>query len=333
MSDDSASCAGIDARPGDRPGFSVVVPLYNKRAFVRDSIEAALAQDWNDFEIIVVDDGSTDGSVAALGNLDDPRLRLIEQANAGPGAARNRGIAEARCEWIAFLDADDLWYPDHLAELARIIRSCPNAILVTAAQHHVTVPRLPTREPGSGAVRYVDYFAHAGRYPFGTSATAARRDAFADGGFGNFRPGQDTEMWARLMLKGDAALSTRVTSVYLKQTGGISDRATEARRRAPGATRVDLPSALRTTLERALVDPTVAKRHRSIRRYLDDRGLGGARKALVEGDAARARRVLAQVHERTTWRYFRVRLLVALPVGLVRSAIALRNRVRRASRA
>src|ERR1700736_6654005 len=96
--------------PGDVvrvPRVSVVVPLYQKAATVRRCLASIAAQTLSDFEAIIVDDGSTDGCGDAVAELADPRFRLLRQVNAGPGAARNRGIEEARAAYVAFLDADD----------------------------------------------------------------------------------------------------------------------------------------------------------------------------------------------------------------------------------
>src|SRR5687767_11003972 len=94
----------------DNPWFSVVVPLYNKRSFIRRAVVSVLSQSFTDFELIVVDDGSTDGSFEEIRDIADPRLRLIHQRNQGEGLARNTGMAAARGVWIAFLDADDMWF-------------------------------------------------------------------------------------------------------------------------------------------------------------------------------------------------------------------------------
>lgn len=93
---------------------SVVIPLFNKRDFIVRAIESVLQQSWRDFELVVVDDGSTDGSDDLVARIRDPRLRLIRQANAGPGAARNAGWRAGRGRFAAFLDADDFWHDDYL---------------------------------------------------------------------------------------------------------------------------------------------------------------------------------------------------------------------------
>lgn len=105
---------------------SVVIPLYNKEPYVRRALESVAAQTFNDYEVVVVDDGSTDESarvVEAFARETNARLRLVSQANAGPGAARNRGLREARGEFAAFLDADDEWLPDFLSEGVRLLET------------------------------------------------------------------------------------------------------------------------------------------------------------------------------------------------------------------
>ena len=95
---------------------SVIIPLYNKALYIQRSLDSVLAQTYWDFELIVVDDGSTDGGADAARNCHDPRFTLIRQENAGPGAARNRGLREARGQYVVFLDADDEWLPEFLQE-------------------------------------------------------------------------------------------------------------------------------------------------------------------------------------------------------------------------
>ena len=96
------------------PKVSVIIPTYNRAAKVRNAIESVLAQTFSDLEVIVVDDGSSDDTGKILGEVFGDRIRYYFQANQGVSVARNKGIVEARGEWIAFLDSDDLWEKDKL---------------------------------------------------------------------------------------------------------------------------------------------------------------------------------------------------------------------------
>ena len=97
-----------------RPAVSVVIPLYNKDKYIARALDSVFGQTCQDFEVIVVDDGSTDNGAEIVRSYKDRRLRFIRQANAGPGAARNHGIQESRAPLLAFLDADDEWLPEFL---------------------------------------------------------------------------------------------------------------------------------------------------------------------------------------------------------------------------
>src|SRR5690606_24640193 len=101
--------------------FSVVIPLYNKELSIIETINSVLGQDFDDYEIIVINDGSTDNSRQKVYSIIDSRIRIIDQANGGVSSARNRGINEAKYEWIAFLDGDDLWKNNHLQTFKKMI--------------------------------------------------------------------------------------------------------------------------------------------------------------------------------------------------------------------
>ncbi|MCP4592598.1 MAG: glycosyltransferase [bacterium] len=105
------------------PTVSVIVPLYQKEATIARALDSILRQTFTDFEVVIVDDGSTDRGPDVVRHCDDPRVRLIPQANVGPGGARNRGIRESAGRLVAFLDADDEWLPTYLeASLSRLDR-------------------------------------------------------------------------------------------------------------------------------------------------------------------------------------------------------------------
>lgn len=105
----------------NRPFFSVVIPLYNRADIVGDTIRSVLAQDWQDLEIVVIDDGSKDNPRPVIDAIGDPRVRYIRQDNAGGGAARNHGILASDGQYIAFLDSDDLFLPGKLSIMARAL--------------------------------------------------------------------------------------------------------------------------------------------------------------------------------------------------------------------
>jgi glycosyltransferase involved in cell wall biosynthesis len=102
---------------------SVVIPTYNREYIISEAINSVLNQTYQNFEILVVDDGSTDKTKEVVENIKDPRIRYICQHNAGPSAARNNGIRNAKGDWIAFLDSDDIWLPEKLGKQIEVINS------------------------------------------------------------------------------------------------------------------------------------------------------------------------------------------------------------------
>jgi GT2 family glycosyltransferase len=141
----------------DTPAVSVVLPAYNRADTIAAAVESVLAQSFRDLELIVVDDASTDGTVAAVRAIADPRLRLVESPkNAGASAARNRGIREARAPWVAFQDSDDEWLPGKLErQMARL--TAPGAEFVAAYCGMIVIGSPDPDAPATGRpeVRYV----------------------------------------------------------------------------------------------------------------------------------------------------------------------------------
>lgn len=114
--------------------FSVVIPIHNKFKYLNRSVISVLNQKFADFELLLIDDASTDGSAEKISTYKDPRIRVLKRDVPGPGgyAARNLGIRQAQYNWIAFLDADDEWKPDYLEEIYRAQRAFPEAELIAA---------------------------------------------------------------------------------------------------------------------------------------------------------------------------------------------------------
>ncbi len=121
--------------------FTLVVPLFNKAQYIAATLDAALKQSFTEFELIVVDDGSTDNGAAIVKAISDPRVRYIYQDNSGVSGARNHGISEARGDWIGFLDADDSIHPTYLASQRACIRSNSDCDFVATQYLHLDADR------------------------------------------------------------------------------------------------------------------------------------------------------------------------------------------------
>lgn|SRR5690554_4491484 len=112
--------------------ITVIIPLYNKERSILKTVSSVLTQSFTEFELLIVNDGSTDNSLQMVSSLKDPRLRIINKENGGVSSARNTGIKEATNEWIALLDADDLWKEDHLKNFYNSINQNPEARVISS---------------------------------------------------------------------------------------------------------------------------------------------------------------------------------------------------------
>lgn len=208
--------------------FGVVIPLFNNERTIKTTLDSVLSQSYRHFELIVVDDGSTDGGPAIVSQYSDPRIQLLSKRHAGEGPARNSGIAASRCEWIAFLDADDFWFDDHLEELAAVRCAHPEAVLIGTAHAVARVDAgLPKPREQGREIKLVRYFDAIGRGEavLNSSTAALRKSAWQEtGGFRPLPSGADSEMWVRLALCGPVAASSKITAIYQTGTGGVSER-------------------------------------------------------------------------------------------------------------
>lgn len=205
--------------------FSVVIPLYNKEKSVGRAIESVLAQTHTDFELIVVDDGSTDGGAAVAETYKDERLRVIRQSNAGVSAARNAGIAAAAGEFVAFLDADDVWLPGYLALMRELISRFPAAGVYASAYESIGAGGVSACYAGGTEFeneRYAligDYFAASiHRCLLTASSVVVRKKVFSEaGGFNTaLSRGEDRDMWRRAALLYPVAFANEIGArIYL----------------------------------------------------------------------------------------------------------------------
>ena len=206
------------------PFFSVVIPLYNKEPHIQRTINSVLAQKVQDFEIIVVDDGSTDNSVEVVKDFKDQRIRLIRQKNAGVSAARNKGIEETKADLIAFLDADDEWKPCFLETVLRLREKYPEAgAYVTAYEKcdekgNRSKPLYKNIPPAPWEGLLPNYFLTAalGEMPISASGICVPKTILLE--FGGFQEGvwvwEDSDLWGKIALNYKIAFSQEIGAIY-----------------------------------------------------------------------------------------------------------------------
>jgi GT2 family glycosyltransferase len=238
--------------------FSVVIPAYNAAATLGEAIGSVLAQTRKDFEVIVIDDGSSDNTAAIAAGFADQRIRVYRQENAGPSAARNRGIAQAVGEYVSSLDSDDLWLPDYLAEMGRVLEENPqadfaytHAWILDASDRFRTVPTGAWHRPSTPMLPRDQFIAELLKECFVNAPTIRRTALEQVGGYDeSISHGEDWELWLRLANSGfEAVRVAGPLTIYRNRPGSHS---------ADQAAMAVAPAVVyRTVLERHPASPQV----------------------------------------------------------------------------
>jgi GT2 family glycosyltransferase len=226
--------------------FSVVIAAYNAADTLGEAIDSVLAQTRQDFEVIVVDDGSRDRTAAIAAGYEDPRVRVYSQENAGPSAARNRGIAQATGEYVCTLDSDDLWLPDYLAEMGGALEENPQAgfaytdawmldeasgrflqVTVAMSEGHSPAPTLPREQ----------FIAELLQRNFMHNSVTVRRAVLEQvGGYdARLSHGEDYELWLRMAISGFAPVRVAGQLAIWRERPGSLTKDQAAMAAAPGA--------------------------------------------------------------------------------------------------
>lgn len=218
----------------DPTAVSVVIPAYNYAAYLEAAIGSVLRQDHQKFEIVVVDDGSTDNTAAIVAGFTDPRIRYIHQANAGLSAARNSGIREARNEYIAFLDADDQWLPSHLSSLlAHFSKHSASLALVASTSLRVDAlgQKFPSRANLVKSDRVVPVADIVLKTRFQPSSVVVRKSVFEECGYfdASLRSSEDRDMWIRIGTNFRIFLQGEPTVLLRKHSANMSRQADRMR--------------------------------------------------------------------------------------------------------
>lgn len=204
--------------------FSVIIPLYNKALYVEKAIQSVLAQTYKEFELIVVNDGSTDNSLEVVKNcqLSTVNCQLIDQSNSGVSTTRNNGVKVAKYDYICFLDADDWWTPTFLEEMRSLILDFPDAGIYGSSYFYVKNGYSRTVNIGvdkdfiRGYINYCAVYAKTLAMPLWTGATIIPKKVFVD--MNGFKPtlklGEDFDLWIRITLKKKVVFLNKPLAFY-----------------------------------------------------------------------------------------------------------------------
>lgn len=224
--------------------FSIIIPLYNKSAYVAKAIQSVAAQTFQEFELIVIDDGSTDESLEQLRvtsyelqekNSDlFAKIKIIEQVNQGVSNTRNNGVKLAKFPYITFLDADDWWEPTFLAEMKALIEEFPDSGIYGSSYYKVKNGSFIQANIGvetgfeKGYINYFKTYAQTLWMPLWTGAVVIPKSIFNE--FSGFKPelkmGEDFHLWVRIANKYNVAFLNKPLSNY-NQDVDIANRAVD----------------------------------------------------------------------------------------------------------
>jgi len=193
------------------PFFSVIIPLYNKEAHILDTLKSVYDQSFTDYEIIIVNDGSTDNSWEKIKDFENSKLKIFNNENQGVSQARNFAMKQAKGDYLAFLDADDFWKNSHLQDLFDLTQNypncglyCTNYIFDYGNNFRISpkFPNLPADHNWSGIVS--DFFLASLKFRIATTISVAiPKEVIRTIGLfdTNFTSGQDTDYWTRIALQ------------------------------------------------------------------------------------------------------------------------------------
>lgn len=313
--------------------ISVVIPLYNKAPYIKRAIASILKQGIDDIEIIVVDGGSDDGGVEIVTGVGDQRIRLIHQKSKGVSEARNEGIAAAESDLIAFLDADDEWFPGFLSTILSLRERFPEAGLYATAymrcepDGHRTYPQYAAipEHPWSGILPSYMKSAYRGTEPAWTSIAVIPKDVLErTGGFlAGKSYGEDVELWFRIVIRYPVAFSTEIGGIYHRDTSNHLDMS--------GMMDITKDIPVLETARIALEDNSISSECKDdIREYMTKLTLQIAYGHMIAGDIRNARTVLRSCDTQYFSRQ-KMGLLVLsyLPLLVIQRLISLREGIKR----
>jgi glycosyltransferase involved in cell wall biosynthesis len=307
---------------------TVIIPLYNKARSINRALDSVFQQTFQNFEVVVVDDGSTDEGAGIVAQIRDPRLRLVRQTNAGPGAARNRGLTESHAKYAAFLDADDEWLPGFLEKNLNSLKQHPECVAVFSRnlQGPEKTPwspppgtilpegkwRLPAdcRPPALSAVL-------ASAVP---SVFCARQPIVNLGGFyeKHCRFGEDLFLWLLVCLNHPIYLEPAPLVVYHTEDSGLNWYHTTKNKFNSGAPVAQRPLNAWLLAPDRIREQCPAEHQALLENFLAFDALSEANTRSSNGDTETARQLTRQYRlmNSFTWDYAKLRLKLSFPKAL-----------------
>lgn len=298
------------------PFFSIIIPVYNKEKFLRTTLLTVLNQTFQNYEIIVVNDGSTDRSLEILNDIKEPRLKVFNQENQGAAVSRNVGMEKAAAPYFCFLDADDTWETDHLAVLAHCISRFPEGKMfcsryVTQINHNTFLKNtlLDISDDYEGFVK--DFFrsSYVNRIAL-TSAVCIHKSIFRElGGFNSTtRSTEDLEYWIKIALNYPVVITGKTTMIY----NFIPDNSSLSKIHITKKTVPDFD----IYADEELKNP-------SLKRFLDLYRTEYALQYKIAGDSKSARKLLKKAASENI--HFKTRVLLALPSVILQRLLKIKH--------
>lgn len=307
--------------------FSVVIPAYNAEKVIARSIQSVLQQTYKDFELIIIDDGSKDGTKDAVAGFHNADMKYIYQDNAGVSAARNRGIQESSHAYVCFLDADDEWTENHLEELVSLIEKYDHCGMYvtgydlrlnngeTIHKSQQILKRIPEEIFASNDG--FDILIRNG-YFLNTNTVCIKREVFDKVGLfvEGVKNGEDDDMWFRIFSYYPIAVTKKITTIYDRTNCGATGQ------------RDVFESIFLSRVDSLLQAPEVPEyRKKSLVIWRERHNLSQARKYILVGEKKKAATLFIKVAfaKVSKKKYFETLLCMLLPTKIVKRRIDKRD--------
>ncbi|TWO31798.1 glycosyltransferase family 2 protein [Seonamhaeicola sediminis] len=298
-----------------QPFFSIVIPLYNKEKYIQDTLKSVLNQTFKEFEVIIVNDGCTDSSLDIVKTYNNKRIIISNQKNKGVSAARNKGIELSKAKFIAFLDADDIWLPNHLSTLKTLIEDFPECGMYCSRYKTRISPKKIINNDLSKHIKedyrgvIPDFFQASliNRVAHTSAVVIPKRILENDGMFDlNISSGQDLDLWIRVAAHYNVAITNKKTSIY----------------------RFEIPNSLSKTpfLSKKLIDfkkfESLEENNKSLKHFLDLYRLEYALHYRIYGAVQQSKKLLNQINTKIP---FTTKVLLKLPPFLLKMLLGTKH--------